>query len=120
MNNKIKQNYYIKDDDNISISIVIGEEQAGGFAVFLDEQFILFEKTKIVDFPLDKGLEIKSKTLFITSTVIDINPHTNRTSVTYVLSGGKSRLEITSEVTVENDNAPAYYDAEFKFIDSSI
>lgn len=116
MNNNIKQKYEVTDSNEISLSIVIGEQQAGWFAVFLDGNYVKDDKTKIENLSLGKGSDVRAKTLTIATTVIDINPHTNRTAVTYFLKGGKSPLEITSKVTVENDNHPAFYDAEFKFI----
>lgn len=112
----ISQSYQVKESEDITLSIIAGEEQAGWFAVFLDGKFLTHEKTKLTNYSLGKGSTIKSKTLTITTTVIDINPNTNRTSVTYFLNGGNSNLEITSEITVNHDNNPAYYDAKFKFI----
>ena len=116
MNNQIKQNYQVDDSNEISLGIVIGEQQAGWFAVFLDGNYVVDGKTKIENLSLGMGSEVRAKSLTITSTVIDINPNTNRTAVTYFLKGGKAPLEITSKVTVENDNHPAFYDAEFKFV----
>lgn len=115
MNNTIKQKYKVTDSNAISLSIVIGEEQAGWFAVFLDGNYVTDGKTRIENLSLGRGLDVRAKTLTITATVIDINPHTNRTAVTYFLKGGTSLVQTTSEVTVE-DNHPAFYDAEFEFV----
>jgi len=114
--NSINQDYKVIDSNDITLSLVIGEEQAGWFAVFLDGEFLVDGKTKIQNFSLGNGSDIKSKTLLIRATVLDINPDTNRTSVTYSLSGGESNLTITAEMTVDNDNDPAFYSAEFKLV----
>ena len=115
MNNKIKQKYEVTNSGEISLSIIIGEQQAGWFAVFLDGNYVTDGKTRIENLSLGKGSDVKTKTLTIAATVIDINPHTNRTAVTYFLNGGNSPVKVTSEVTVE-DNHPAFYDAEFSFV----
>ena len=116
MINKIRQDYEISGSNETILSVIIGEEQAGWMAVFLDENFVTEGQTKIENFSLGTGIDLKSQVLKINTTVVDKNPNTNRTAVTYFLKGGKSPVSITSEVVVANDNDPALYDAKFKFV----
>lgn len=113
---KIKENYQVIDSDEVIVSIVIGEEQAGWTAIFLNGKYETEGQTKIENYSLGKGSQLKSGILKINTTVIDKNPRTNRTAVTYFLTGGSSAKTITSKLIVENDNDPALYDAEFTFV----
>lgn len=116
MISKIRQDYKVDGSNEIILSVIIGEEQAGWMAIFLDENFVAEGQTKIENFSLGSGTDLKSRTIKINTTVIDKNPNTNRTAVTYFLKGGKSPVTVTSEVLVANDNDPALYDAKFKFV----
>ena len=113
---QIKENYEVIDSNEVIVSIVIGEEQAGWTAIFLDDEYKTEGQTKIENYSLGEGSQLKSRVLKIDTTVIDKNPRTNRTAVTYFLTGGSSPKTITSKLIVENDNDPALYDAEFTFV----
>ena len=113
---EIRQKYEVVDSDEVIVSVIIGEEQAGWSAIFLNDSFQTEGKTKIENFSLGKGADIKSQVLKVATTVVDKNPRTNRTAVTYFLKGGRSPVDITLDVTVDNDNDPALYNAEFTFV----
>lgn len=121
MINRVQQNYKLIDSNEVILSVVIGEEQAGLIVVFIgdnsndNDEWLTDERTKINNFSLGSASNLKSKVLKISTSVLDKNPNTNRTSVTYFLKGGISPLNVTSEVEVENDNGFALYDAWFKF-----
>lgn len=62
------------------------------------------------------GGSLKGLILFCKSSVLDTNPNTNHTCVTYRLSGGPQTKEYYYEITVPDQGALAEYAINFVFV----
>lgn len=67
--------------------------------------------------PLGEGSKIKNQLLIIDTNVIESNPHTNRTAVTYFLAGGEPDLKkFKFPGIVANDNESVFYRAKITLV----
>ena len=75
--------YDISVDDALPVilSITIGNAQLGGNVLELNGKVI--GKGSIKDFPVGLGKDLKGKSLKITTNVLDVNPSSNRISITH-------------------------------------
>lgn len=98
----------------VSLTILIGDAQIGSSIVKLNS----VEKGRgdIDALPLGSGPSIKGKPLTTKSVVTDVNDMTNKTIVTYQLSGGKRDQEFTSSATVDEEGDSIIYRALFNLI----
>ena len=98
-------------DDEVFLTIRIGDAQIGGSVVLLNGREV--GSNQITDLNLGKGSDLKGSKVKIKTTVADINDQTNRTSVTYIFEGGPHplRTDVTSEV--ENDGDSMVFNARF-------
>lgn len=103
---------YPVDTGEITINIVIGEGQLGSSVVFLDSTEI--KRGDIRQLAIGKGQEIKGHKIFIKTVVSDINDKTNRTSVIYIIEGGKEKYQQTLEAIVEENGDVIRYYAEIE------
>lgn len=107
--------YRVKDGFHLALDIVVGEGQPGGSSVIW--------LTEILDFPpkswpyvlATDGGTVRTKTLHCTTRVRDVNPNSNRTSVTYKLSGGEKDQDFSFWVSVPKENDYATYVIDFTF-----
>ena len=91
-----------------TLSVTIGDAQAGGTAVTLDG-VLLHAAGNIDEFALGKSKDLRDKELACTTTVKDMNPETNRTSVTYRLQLGAEAQVFPYKVTVNEAGGRAIY-----------
>jgi hypothetical protein len=96
-----------------TLSVTIGDGQAGGTAVMLDGKLVQAGGV-MKNVPLGNGKDLKNKELGCTTTVEDINPNTNRTSVTYTLQLGTAKKEFPYEITVSAGGGRAVYLVTFE------
>ena len=73
----------------------------------------MFEQEHDFDQVLGNGIELVGKSVTVFSVVTDTNDQTNRTSVTYRLSGGPTPLEHTMSLAVDNERDSVDYEATF-------
>lgn len=79
--------YPVKESERIMLDVIIGDGQAGGSAAFIGPE----EKAagpRIEGVNLGEGSDLRGKVLVVSSTVVDIRPEHDRTSVTVTLRGG--------------------------------
>jgi len=97
----------------VVLAIVTGDEQVSGTALLLDGQPHPFKNP---DGPQLIGSgDLVGSFLHANTTVRDINPATNRTSVTYTLRGGIADTEYPYSIEVSADKGAAHYLIAFIF-----
>jgi hypothetical protein len=99
---------------DIILSVVIGNGQPGTSVINLDN--VPIQNGIITDFPIGKSKSLKGKTLNIFSTVSDENINTNKTSITYLLTGGEQPKRYYLHATVDIDKDTIEYSTNIKFI----
>jgi len=117
MSTSITKIYRVIDgDDHVYLTINIGHAQPGVTSIFLaGKELKSGIKSDIDKLDLGPGKELKSKTLYCTTTVTDIRPETNQTSVKYELTGGLKKFENKYSESVDNDGETISYMASFYF-----
>ncbi len=110
----IERNYQVDGPGPIMLSIVIGDAQIGGSGVKLEDKLI--GKGTINHFPIGTPAEVRGKKLNIRTVVADVNPNTNHTSVTYILTGGIDEADFTLLFDAPHDKDAVPYTAVFTFV----
>jgi hypothetical protein len=105
---------YEVDDKDVKMTILIGNAQIGSSIVKLDNT----EKGRgdITGLLIGSGSKIKGKSLKTKSVVTDVNDQTNKTVITYRLTGGKRTQEFTSSGTVEQNGSSIIYRSLFRLV----
>lgn len=76
----------------VGLTIMIGEGQLGASTVFRGNQPLVRGGVVIADLNLGDGAKLRGTNIVVESIVNDISTHTNRMSVTYVVSNNGRRL----------------------------
>ena len=106
--------YKVKRRKPVTQSIIIGDGQVGGSEVMWKDQSLASGKVEDVSVGED-GDDLRDTELECTTTVRDVNPGTNNTSVTYRLFGGEpSPMEIVKHA-VSQPGGRAVYAMTFLF-----
>jgi hypothetical protein len=105
---------YEVDSKAVKLTIIFGNAQIGSSVVTLEK----VEKGRgdIDGLVIGPGPRIKGKSLKTKSVVTDVNDMTNKTSVTYRLTGGKRNQEFTSSGTVDANGGSIIYRALFRLV----
>lgn len=101
----------------VTLEVIIGNADIGG-------TFVAFAGTALEPNPGTNdtwtigtpGEDMRYKLLVCTTNVKDINPQTNKTSVTYKLSGGAKSQSFPFSIGVRQDGGYAMYSITFAFI----
>ncbi len=99
----------VKPSTPLMLSVKIGDDQEGGTVVTLNGQMVGSGddiKNLRIGAP---NQDLRNSSISCTTTVKDVNPATNHTSVTYALLGGKQDREFTYDVTVSEAGGRAVY-----------
>lgn len=80
--------YNVKDDSEVTVHVVIGEAQGGGWVVAWDSAQVIMKGSAAEVVTVGQGKDIRAKTLQIVATAIDIRLETNRLSSVITISGG--------------------------------
>lgn len=106
--------YTIESNEDQKIKIVVGQGQIGysSFKNF-DGSYVY---GPINNISLGNPNDIKGKILKIGSMVTDVNPHTNLTSIAYLINGTVIHNQDPFKIKVTNDNESIYYTTTIKFI----
>src|SRR5262249_40361706 len=80
--------YNVKDDSQVTVHVVIGEAQGGGWVVAWDSAQVVKKGSAAEVVTVGQGKDIRAKTLQIVATAIDIRQETNRLSSVITISGG--------------------------------
>lgn|SRR5262249_30979877 len=101
--------YRVQHNQPIRLQIVIGDGQVGGTALTLDGVPTPFDNTAGQATIGQPGATLVGKVLHCATTVQDINPASNITSVTYRLSGGLATKDFPFGTQVTADSGLARY-----------
>ena len=104
--------YAVVPGQQVTIEVEIGDGQAGGTALLLNG--VPHPFTAPGPEPLT-GSDLTNSVLHANTTVNDINPHSNNTSVTYTLRGGVTDVSFPYAVDVSADKGAARYLIAFIF-----
>jgi hypothetical protein len=86
---KVKQGPFdigVREDDNIVLSVTIGNAQIGGNLVKLGTEQL--QKGEIKNLDLGQGKDLVGKKLTVVTNVLDVNPSSNKVSVTHLFING--------------------------------
>jgi hypothetical protein len=99
----------------VRLAVSIGEGQTGLVSVFLSG--VKISRTPApIDVRVGTGADIRDKLLEVRTIVNDVNSQTNKMSVTYQLTGGKSVLEHVSKAEVEAEHQALDFLAVFALL----
>ena len=111
----LERNYVVSNGAGpVLISVIIGDGQIGGSAVFLDQTQIA--KGEILHQQVGSPAALVNRRLSVRTVVADINEQTNKTSVTYVLTGGAGDAEYTLWFEAAQDKQQVLYSALFTLV----
>jgi hypothetical protein len=101
--------YTVTPGKPVTLSVTIGDGQVGGTSVSLSG--VLVESGgEIRNLRIGaEGQDLRNASIECTTTVKDVNPATNHTTVTYAISGGTEDREFTYDVTVSQAGGRAVY-----------
>ena len=98
----------------IHLTVTVGEGQLGSSTVIVGAK--LFDTMKFFDQQIGAASEVGGQKLVVVSVVSDTNKSTNRTSISYELSGGAQPFEHTAELSVDADGGSVSYLAEIELM----
>ncbi|MDH3253178.1 MAG: hypothetical protein OEM41_10330 [Ignavibacteria bacterium] len=107
--------YAVGRRSTVYLTVTIGDGQVGGSSVLWKGEIIgegVIQKLKIGG----PGEKLRFKTFRCSTRVKDINPSTNRTSVTHNLSGGQKEREFLFAADVTSEGGYATYSITFVFV----
>jgi hypothetical protein len=90
----------VADDEEVLLSIVVGDAQLGASRVLLGTTQVGLGQ--IADLSLGLGSAVRGQTIKIKSVVTDVNDATNHTSITYRV--GAQELSQTATVDEQGDS----------------
>lgn len=98
----------------VKLSVLTGDDQVSGTALLLNGQPHPFANPEGPSL-IGKGKDLIGGVLHVMTTVRDVNPLTNRTSVTYTLADSKTRIQFPFAIEVSADKGAAHYVITFIF-----
>ena len=100
--------YAVKANTPIVLSVEVGDNQVGGTALQLNGSPVPFNP--IAPTPIGgPGQDLRRSVLQVVTTVKDVNPKSNHTSVTHHFRGGETDETFPFEVSVRADRGIARY-----------
>lgn len=109
--------YKVCTNAPVSLTVTIGEQQVGGTTVVFDGTSIGPANGEITNLAIGgAGDNLQYKLLICTTNVKDINNATNKTSVTYSLSGGEQDEDFPFTIDVQQQGGFAVYSITFAFV----
>ena len=107
--------YRVQANQPVQVDVVVGDGQVGGTALTLNGAPVLFDNATGRGVVGQPGTNLVGAVLQCMTTVQDVNPATNNTSATYVLSGGLAKQTFPFSVQVTADSGLARYSITFLF-----
>lgn len=107
--------YRVQTSQPVQLDTLIGDGQVGGTALTLNGAPVPFDNTTGHAVVNPAGSSLVGSVLQCLTTVQDVNPATNRTSVTYQMSGGLASQTFPFSVQVTADSGLARYSITFLF-----
>ncbi|MFY0255467.1 hypothetical protein ACDQ55_16095 [Chitinophaga sp. 30R24] len=95
----------VNETDNILLTVTIGNAQIGGNIVLLEDTQLF--KGEVKNGNLGIGGDLVGKKLTVTTNVLDVNPDSNKVSITHFFYNGQppvfSYPAVGEEMEVDND-----------------
>ena len=109
----------VNEPDHIVLSVTIGNAQIGGNVVLLDNKQI--GKGEIKHFDLGLGGDLIGKTLTLITNVLDVNPDSNKISITHFFFNGNPPVFsypplVENEMEVDNNGDVLSLNATYQFV----
>lgn len=112
---KLERKYAVGNGPGpVLLTVIIGDAQIGGSAVFIDNKLIA--KGQILHVPVGAPADLVGHLLGINTVVADVNEQTNKSSVTYILTGGGGEAEYTLQFEAQKDKQQVLYSAIFAMV----
>jgi hypothetical protein len=106
--------YKVKPNTPITLSVTIGDAQVGGTAVTW-KGGLVGSGGEVSNLPIGgSGQDLRNTILDCTTTVMDVNPDTNSTDVTYTLKGGQADQQFPYSAEVSVAGGRAIYAVTFR------
>lgn len=100
----------------VELTVIVGEGQRGVSLVFLDAAEIEARPGERGHYDLGAGPDIAGRTLSVESTIADVRAETNRTSITYRLTGGVEPKEFFQSAPAPRAGGQVDYIATFDLV----
>lgn len=97
----------------VELTVVIGDGQRGVTLVFLDTQELTARPGSGGHYLVGSGPDLAGHSLSVESTVADVRAETNRTSITYRLTGGAETKEFRQTAPAGRAGGQVDYVATF-------
>jgi len=105
--------YRVQTNQPLQLQVTIGDGQVGGTALTLNGAPVAFDSSAGQATVGQPGTSLVGSILQCATTVQDINPSTNNTSVTYHLTGGLAVQDFPFAAQVTADSGLARYNITF-------
>jgi hypothetical protein len=115
MSTVLAKYYQVNSAQDVTFKLSVGFGQKSTTSVNLNDIQMITNQLGKINLPLGKGDTLKGKTLYVTTTVSDVQPSTDETSVTYQLEGGTAPYNNTLQETAPKPNDVVFYTATFVF-----
>lgn len=113
MDHELEARYQV-DAGTVALTVTVGDGQRGVTLVFLDDREILAQPGQPSRYEIGAGATVANKTLSVESSVSDVRGETDRTSITYVLDGGRERKEFRQSAPAAGAGRQVDYVATFE------
>jgi hypothetical protein len=80
--------YKVASDSAVTVQVVIGDAQGGGWVVAWDDQHVIAKGSASQPVEVGLGKEIAGRALQVVATAVDTNGQTNRLSSMLTVDGG--------------------------------
>ncbi len=108
--------YPVGPGEDVTLTIGIGDGQVGGSVARLDDRDPpICPPGTITGVPVGRGASLIGHTLVVRTLVADINPQSNRTSVTLDLNGAAPGRELHADASVDTDGDAVFYTSTVTF-----
>ena len=99
---------------DVFLSLLIGEGQFGTSDVLLDDKQLV-RASGPIKLLVGRGPDVDGSTLLVRSIVNDVSTQTNRMSITYRFTGGKSSEEFIARGRSDDEGGLLIFEATFTF-----
>jgi hypothetical protein len=107
----IVANYSVLDMNDVTVTITVGSGQFGTVGIRLAGTKVAAGEGRL-HVNLGLGKDVRGKMLEILTVVQDVNPMTNRTEVTHVLTGGAAAATFPSEFIATRNGGVVFHFAQ--------
>jgi hypothetical protein len=106
----------VRADETVTLSVRIGDGQVGGSVARVDDADPpICPPGNITNVEVGRGAALIGHTLVVRTLVADVNPQTNRTTVTLDLNGGAPGRELQTSAEVDAEGDAVFYTSTVAF-----